>query len=211
MSPMDTPPVGVTNAPVQVTTNPAFLHDRYLLKRQLLKLVGASFNIYDPGGTQVLQANQKGFKLKEDIRLLGGPGLQQELVGIFARQVMDFSAAYDVVDLTTNTKIGALRRKGFRSIVRDEWLVLDPWDREIGKVIEDSMALALVRRFLTNLVPQNYDLLLGTTRAVDLKQNFNPFSYHLNVVFEVPATQFDRRVGLATAVLIAAIEGRQRG
>ena len=204
---MDTPPTELLKTP---EPHPAFLHDRYLLKRQLLKLVGASFNLYDPGGTQVLQANQKGFKLKEDIRILGGPGLQQELVGIFARQIMDFSAAYDIVDLTTNTKIGAMRRKGLSSLVRDEWLVLDPWDREIGKVIEDSLALALVRRLLSNLVPQNYDLLLGSSRAVDLKQNFNPFSYHLNVIFEVPSAQFDRRMGVAAAVLLAAIEGRQR-
>jgi uncharacterized protein YxjI len=208
---METPPPATENLPVQPTLDRVFLHDRYLLKRQLLKLVGASFNLYDPSGTQVLQANQKGFKLKEDIRILGGAGLKEELVGIFARQVIDFSAAYDVVDLTTNTKIGAFRRKGFQSIVRDEWLVLDPWDREIGKVIEDSLALALVRRFLTALVPQNYDLLIGSGRAVDLKQNFNPFSYHLNVVFDVPATQFDRRIGLAAAVLLAAIEGRQKG
>ncbi|MGV3615477.1 MAG: hypothetical protein ACO1SV_09110 [Fimbriimonas sp.] len=206
---MDMPPTVRESMPVPTAAHPAFLHDRYLLKRQLLKLVGASFNLYDPSGTQVLQANQKGFKLKEDIRILGGPGLQQELVGIFARQVMDFSGAYDVVDLATQTKIGALRRKGLSSIVRDEWIVLDPWDREIGKVVEDSMALALVRRFLTNLVPQNYDLMLGTQRAVDLKQNFNPFSYHLNVIFEVPYAQFDRRLGIAASVLLAAIEGRQ--
>lgn len=196
--------------PTRVVENPVFLHNQYLLKRQLLKLIGASFNIYDPSGVQVLQANQKGFKLKEDIRILGGPGLQQELVGIFARQVMDFAGTYDVVDLTTNTKIGALQRKGWNSIVRDEWNVLDAWDRQIGTLIEDSLALAMVRRFLSGLVPQNYDLVLGTQRAVDYKQNFNPFSYHLNITFEVPNAQFDRRLGLAAAVLLAAIEGRQQ-
>jgi hypothetical protein len=207
---MEMPPVG-QQAPVTRPENPVFLHDRYVLKRQLLKLIGSSFNLYDPSGVQVLQANQKGFKLKEDIRILGGPNLQQEMIGIFATKVIDFSSSYDVVDLTTQTKIGSLKRKGFASMLRDEWTVFDPWDREIGKVIEDSLALALVRRLLTKLVPQNYDLLLGTTRAVDFKQNFNPFSYHLNVIFEVPNSQFDRRLGLAAAVLLAAIEGRQRG
>ncbi len=206
MSPMDTPSV----APYPRAQELAFSHDRYLLKRQLLKLIGSSFNIYDPSGTQVLQANQKGFKLKEDIRILGGPNLQQELVGIFARQVIDFSAAYDVVDLTNNTKIGALKRKGLKSMLRDEWVVMDPWDREFGSLHEDSMALALVRRFLTNIVPQNYDLTVNGGRVVDFKQNFNPFSYHLNIAFETPASNFDRRLGLAAAVLLAAIEGRQQ-
>jgi hypothetical protein len=78
-------------------------------------------------------------------------------------------------------------------------------------LIEDSLALALIRRLLTNLVPQNYDLLVGETRKVDLKQNFNPFSYHLGIEFFSPPQDFDRRMGLAGAVLLAAIEGRQAG
>lgn len=187
-----------------------FSGDHYVLKRQLLKLIGGAYKIFDASGTQVVQANQKGFKLKEDIRLLGGAGLDQEIVGIFARQIIDFSAAYDVVDLRDNTKIGAFRRKGFKSIIRDEWIVMDANDMEIGTIIEDSMALALVRRFLTNLVPQNYDLLIGGTRVVDLKQNFNPFSYHLNIDFFAPPETFDRRLGLAAGVLLAAIEGKQK-
>jgi len=202
-------------APLYHPISNPFTQDNYVLKRQLLKLVGASFNIYGPDGTQVLQANQKGFRLKEDIRLLGGPGLKQELIGIFARQVLDISAAYDVVDLTSQTKIGALRRKGLHSIARDEWIVLDAYDREVGTLIEDSLGMALLRRLVANfvgsLIPQNYDLNIGGQRVVDLKQNFNPFSYHLNIRFETSPQQFDRRVGLAAAVLLAAIEGKQRG
>ncbi len=185
----------------------AFGGSHYVLKRQLLKLIGGAFRIYDEGGTQVVQANQKGFKLKADIRLLVGPELSQEVVGIFARSVFGFSAAYDVVDLTSNAKIGAFRRKGFKSLVRDEWEVLDANDMQVGVVIEDSLALGLVRRFLTNLVPQNYDLLVGGTKVADLKQTFNPFNYNLHIDFHVAG--FDRRMGLAAGVLLAAIEGKQ--
>jgi uncharacterized protein YxjI len=185
--------------------------NHYVLKKQLLKLIGASFNIYDAHGTQILQANQKGFKLKEDIRLMGGPGLQTELIGIFARNVIDFSAAYDVIDLQSGHRIGVFKRKGWQSMARDEWIVMDAHENQVGTLIEDSLALALIRRLLTNLVPQNYDLLVGETRKVDLKQNFNPFSYHLGIEFFSPPQDFDRRMGLAGAVLLAAIEGRQAG
>lgn len=185
--------------------------NRLYLKRRLLKLIGATFHIHEPGnGQEVMVANKKGFKLKEDIRI----SVQgREEIGIFARQIMDFKASYDVVDLTnpTNPRVGTLKRKGWSSIFRDEWIVCDESEAEIGKVIEDSMMLALVRRLLTNLVPQNYDLLVGETKVVDFRQNFNPFSYHLNIDFLVPASQFDRRLGLAAAVLLAAIEGRQSG
>ncbi|MFM9874436.1 MAG: hypothetical protein ACKVQS_13355 [Fimbriimonadaceae bacterium] len=201
------PPV---SAPVPAQGDP-FSGNHFVLKRQLLKLIGASFNIYDVHGVQILQANQKGFKLKEDIRLMGGPGLQTELIGIFARKVMDFSASYDVMDLQTNQRIGVFRRKGWHSLARDEWIVMDANEVAIGTLIEDTLAMALLRRLLTNLIPQNYDLLVGEVRKVDLKQNFNPFSYHLGIEFFTPPQDFDRRMGLAGAVLLAAIEGRQAG
>lgn len=186
--------------------------NNYYLKRKILKLVGGTFHIFDPSGAEILRAEKKGFKLKEDIRIFGGPGLQQELVGIFARQVMDFSASYDVIDSLTGNRLAVFQRKGWKSILRDEWVVLDAQEREMGQMVEDNMGLALLRRFLSNLIPQNYDLIgLDGNRAVDLKQNFNPFSYHLNVDFYSSPAQFDRRIGLAGAVLLAAIEGRQSG
>lgn len=185
----------------------------YTLKRQLMKLVGNNFRIYDPAGQLVAFVNQKGFRLKEDIRVYADESATKEVMVIQARQIMDFSAAYDIWDSTTQTKIGAMRRKGWHSIIRDEWEILDPMDQVIGTLIEDSIALALVRRFLSALVPQNYDMIMFDGRkVVDLKQNFNPFSYHLNIDFTMdPQATLDRRMGLAGAILLAAIEGKQRG
>ncbi len=185
----------------------------YTLKRQLLKLVGNNFRIYDPSGQLVAFVNQKGFRLKEDIRVYSDESATQEVMVIQARQIIDFSAAYDIWDSTTQTKVGAMRRKGWHSIIRDEWEVLDPNDQVIGTLIEDSVALALVRRFLSALVPQNYDMIMFDGRkVVDLRQNFNPFSYHLNIDFTMdPQATLDRRIGIAGAILLAAIEGRQKG
>jgi len=64
-----------------------------------------------------------------------------------------------VVDSAYNQKVGALRRRGLQSILRDEWEVLDANDNVIGKLFEDSMGLALLRRFLLgSWLPQNYDM-----------------------------------------------------
>lgn len=183
----------------------------YYLKRQLLKLIGAGFFIYEPSGALCFYVHQKGFKLKEDIRVYADDKQTQELLTIRARQIMDFSAAYDVVDAISGQKVGMLKRKGWKSIARDEWEVCDANDQPYGVLVEDSMLLALIRRFLSNLVPQNYDLLIGGQRVLDVRQNFNPFSYHLNIVFE-QGVQYplDPRMGIASAVLLAAIEGRQK-
>ncbi len=188
---------------------PIFQHNQYLLKRQVFALAG-KFRFFDPSGKLVLFSEQKMFKLREDIRVYADESKTQEVLTIKARQIIDFSAAYDVVDSATGQKVGALRRKGLASILRDEWEILDAGDLVIGKMFEDSMGLALLRRFLSNLIPQNYDIAFGAERVADLKQNFNPFTYELNLDFSVDVNhRLDRRLGLAAGILLAAVEGRQ--
>ncbi len=190
--------------------NPIFQHPSYLLKRQAIALAG-KFRFYDPSGNLVMFSEQKMFKWREDIRVYADENKTQEVLSIKARQIVDFSAAYDVVDTALNQKVGALRRKGLRSILRDEWEVLDANDNVKGLLFEDSMGLALLRRLvLGSWLPQNYDITFGETRVADLKQNFNLFRYELNLDFTMDtAQQLDRRLGIAAGILLAAVEGKQ--
>jgi uncharacterized protein YxjI len=193
-----------------ILVNPAFRHDRFLLRRQVLALTGR-FRIYAPDGSLVLFSQQKMFKLKEDIRIYSDESMSRELLYIQARSVIDFSAAYDVIDGESKQKIGVWRRKGFRSLLRDEWELLDAQDRQQGTLTEDNITQALLRRFLLGKwLPQNYDVVMNGRRMADLKQRFNPFRYELDIDFTVdPARQLDPRLGIAAAVLLATIEGRQ--
>jgi hypothetical protein len=94
-----------------------FQHTHYLVRRKIFKLFGAAFHIYDPSGKVAFYSKQKAFKLKEDIRVYTGEDMRTEVLTILARQILDFSAAYDVFDPATNRKVGALKRKGIKSIV----------------------------------------------------------------------------------------------
>jgi hypothetical protein len=190
--------------------NPIFQFPNYLLRRQAIALTG-KFRFYDPAGRLVMFSEQKMFKLREDIRVYSDENKSQEVLSIKARQILDFSAAYDVIDTAMNQKVGVLRRKGLRSILRDEWEVLDANDQVIGMLFEDSVGLALLRRLLLgSLLPQNYDITFGNTRVADLKQRFNPLRYELDVDFRMDtANQLDRRLGLAAGILLATVEGRQ--
>jgi uncharacterized protein YxjI len=187
-----------------------FQHDRYLLKRQVLALTG-KFRIYDPMENLVLFSEQKMFRLREDIRVYADESKTQEVLTIKARQIIDFSAAYDVIESATGQKAGALRRKGWRSLLRDEWEILDTNDQPIGQIFEDSVGRAILRRFLLgSFLPQNYDVTIGTERVADLKQRFNLFAYRLDMDFSVDTgRRLDRRLGVAAGILLATIEGKQ--
>ena len=188
----------------------AFLHNTYLLRRQVFALAG-KFRVYDPSENLVLFSEQKMFRLREDIRIYSDESKTQEVLNIKARQIIDFSAAYDVMDSMTGEKVGTLRRKGWRSMLRDEWEVLDANDQPRGMLFEDSMQLALLRRLLLgSLLPQNYDLTLGETRVADLRQRFNLFRYELDLDFSMDiARTLDRRLGIAAGILLATVEGKQ--
>lgn len=188
----------------------ALVQHAYTARRNFFNFLGIKCEIYTPEGQPFLFVHLKAFKLKEDITVYADPGQTQPLLSIKARQIIDFSAAYDVFDLGQQTKVGALRRKGLKSILRDEWEILDVHDQVVGLVQEDSMALAMLRRFLSSLIPQNYTVTLGGHQVGAVEGTWNPFivKHTMNLSHDVHG-QFDRRLALATSVLLMVIEGKQ--
>jgi hypothetical protein len=191
--------------------HPNFKHTNYYLKKQFLKILGGSYRIYDSSENLVFFGSLKAFKLREDIRIYSDEAKTDELILIKARSVLDFGATYDVTDAKTQEKAGALRRKGIKStFLCDEWIILDNNDREIGFIKEDSAILGLVRRFLTNLIPQTYRGFVNGAQVLQFKQNFNPFALRMSLDFSMDTDkQLDRRLGIAGAILLSAIEGKQ--
>ena len=190
--------------------NTAFEHPRYTIRRKVLQIFGAGFHVFDEGNRVIAFSRQKAFKLKEDIRVFTDESMATELLRIGARQVIDFSAAYDVIDSGADRKIGAAQRRGLRSVLRDSWQLLDADDQVVARIEEDSAGLAFLRRFLTNLIPQTFHVRdhQGREQAT-LKVHFNPFVYRMTVDVASGCT-LDRRLVFAAAVLVAAIEGRQQ-
>jgi hypothetical protein len=189
----------------------SFSHSTYLLKRQVLALTG-KVRVYTPTGQVGLYSEQKMFKLREDIRVYSDENKLNELLWIQARQIIDFAAAYDVFDQTSGMKVGALRRKGWRSIMRDTWEILDSMDQVIGIVREDSPGRALLRRLLLgSLLPQRYEVVqVGEQVTAQFSQRFHLFRYELDIDFTMAPKSLDRRLGLAIGILLAILEGKQQ-
>ena len=193
-----------------MSANP-FEHSHYTVHKQVFKLFGGAFRCYDPVGNLAAYADMKPYKLKEDIRVYSGEDRLNELLVIKARSILDISAVYDVFDPTTNESVGAIQRRGLKSLLRDEWTILDNTEHQIGSITEDSTLLALLRRFVTSWIPQTFHGEVGGAPVFTFAQNFNPFSLRLSLDFsEDTADRLDRRLGMAAAVLLCAIEGRQQ-
>ena len=186
-----------------------FQLSNYTIRRKVLKLFGGVFHVFGPDGELVFYSKQKAFKLREDIRLYNDENMTEEILLIQARNIIDFAAAYDVIDSVNGQKVGALRRKGWESMFRDQWMIMDADDNEVGIIMEDSGLMAFLRRFLSNLIPQEFYAEVTGERVCNYKQHFNPFVYKLDVNLTTEANAFDRIICLAGGILLAAIEGRQ--
>ena len=184
--------------------------DIFEFRKQFFKLAGGAFRVFDANQQLLLFSEQKAFKLREDIRVYTDEGKMNEVLSIKTPQILDISATYEIVDSPSQSKVGSLKRKGLKSILRDEWEIYDPHGMLLGLVQEDSTVMALLRRFLTNLVPQAYSFVLGGEAVGSFKQRFNPFLYHATMDLSADrGRKLDRRIAVAAAILLMAIEGRQ--
>src|SRR5579883_2171275 len=93
-----------------------YQHDHFQAQKKMLKLVGGSFYLRTMDGRLLAYSKQKAFKLKEDIRIYSDEAMTHELLYIQADRIVDFSAAYSVIDSQTGERVGSLRRKGWSSL-----------------------------------------------------------------------------------------------
>jgi hypothetical protein len=179
-------------------------------RKQFFKLAGGAFRVYDQSQRLLLFSEQKAFKIREDIRVYDSESKTNQVLAIRTQQVFDISPTFEIIELPSGDKAGSLKRKGLKSILRDEWEIFDPNGVLIGKVEEDSTLFAILRRFLTNLIPQKYHFVIGSETVGTFQQAFNPFLYRATMdLSQDTGKKLDRRLALAAGILLLAIEGRQ--
>lgn len=190
-----------------------YRYDQMEARKQVFKLLGAAFHLRTPDGRLLAYSKQKAFRLKEDISVFADEEQTDLLLRIQAAQIIDFGASYHVYDGRTGEHYGTLRRKGWSSLVRDSWEILDADGNVRGRVIEDSTWKALVRRFIdlaALLMPQTFLVQVDGQTVATMKQNLNLFvrKYEIDLSQDIGG-MLPRPLAVATVILLLAIEGRQ--
>ncbi|MDB5185338.1 MAG: hypothetical protein JWN38_1146 [Candidatus Saccharibacteria bacterium] len=200
-------------------------HKQIDFRRKFLKLFGAEIRLSDAHTEEALGIiKMKAWKLREDIRLYRDDSLQQELLRISARQIIDFGATYDVFDSAQGQPLFSLRRKGLKStFVRDHWDLLDAHGGVFGNVQETSSGLALARRWLEVLpfgdiialifafVPQTYTISTsdgqgGLALAGTIIHRKNPVIVKMHLDTTQAQATLDPRVCLSASALLSVID-----
>ncbi len=96
------------------------------------------FTATDTNGHVVAYVRQKMFKLKEDIIIYDNESKTKENFRIRADKWIDFSTAYSITDLNTKEEIGKVARKGWRSIWKASYQLIDQHQKLQYNINEDS-------------------------------------------------------------------------
>src|SRR5215472_11974196 len=202
---------GVTAPAAQPAIAAAIFQQDTFAVRQKIFALAPCFYIDDHMGNALAFLRKKVFTWKDEIRVFTDETQSMELLHIKARKIIDWGTAFDVTDSINHQKVGVLKRRGWKSVMRKEWIIMDALDQEIGRIQEDSMMLALVRRFVLAFIPQTYSFEIAGQPVGTAEQNWNVFAPKMRVDFSSdPGKRLDRRLAVASVVLLMAVEGRQR-
>ncbi len=187
-----------------------FEDDEFVIEEKFLS-VGKKYFIKNKERDLVGYCERKSLKIQEDIRVFADETKAEEIFKIKQRNIMNFSGLFEIIDSKSEETIGYLKRKGFKSIILGEWILLDPERNEIGKVRADSLVKEAARYRFFKHIPYRYKMFYDNRYAGVLKQRFSVLKNEYKVqIKEEPAHGLDRRLVISIALLLDAVESRFR-
>ncbi|MBQ1049615.1 hypothetical protein KBX50_14220 [Micromonospora sp. C51] len=150
-------------------------------------------------------AQQKRLAFKEQVTIYTDESKQQPLLGFKARQRLDLGATYDVTDDAGNP-IGLFRKDFAQSLLRSTWHVEQAGLPNVTGQ-ERSMPVALLRRFVDSLswLPYHFDFVADGQPVFSVVKKWGLRDRY---VVEIQNPQIDRRLVIAMAVALDALQGR---
>lgn len=205
---MVSPALGSSSKTAPISA-PIFQQDRFTAHQKVFTLK-PQFYFRDPGGNTLAFLRKEVFSWKDEIRVFTDQSQTMELLTIKARKIIDWGAAFEVTDSINRESVGTLKRRGWKSLLRSEWIIAGSNGQEVGTIRESSALRAFLRRLLSNLLPQTYSFEVLGQQVGRARQKFNFFVPRMEADFSNDTQQLlDRRLATAAIVLLITIEGQQ--
>ncbi|MBI1808690.1 MAG: hypothetical protein HYR75_02225 [Gemmatimonadetes bacterium] len=186
---------------------PPFAADAaYVIKRPFFSFFDRTFRVYDAGGAMVLFVRHPLLRLRTEFRLFADEAMLHAVAAIQARQALAINFAYDVTDPNDGRRLGTLRSRGFRSIVRDTWDLLGESEQEIGIMTEDGWSML---RHLVPILVGHWHVEVGGETVATIDQRFRLFTKEYRLTIHASRSGVDPRFLMACALLALMREDRR--
>ena len=178
-------------------------HSTYRIRRPFWSIFGRRFLVFAPDGSLVLFVKHPYFKFKPEFTLFTDETESVPVMIVRSRTVLAINRAYDVFDAQTQAKLGTIRSRGLKSIVRDTWDLLDANDQPVGLVQEDG--LSILRRIFPILLGR-WHAELGGSPVATIQQLFRLFIKEYTIDVSMAQGRIDPRFVIAIAMLALLAE-----
>lgn len=186
---------------------PIWYQNYYRIRKKVVAIAN-QYWIEDANGNPLGYARQKIIRIKESIPVFSDDSMKQEIFRIHQENVADMWGTFAVIDTATSATVGKIRREALSSgVYKDQYLLLDFLGNRVGKVAERA-GRGLARKFLPggNLVPEHLVVEFNGQEVTEIKQQFKVIGDIWEVDCSRIPPQFDRRVLLASMLLMGMIE-----
>ncbi len=180
-----------------------FSHPNYSVKQSFWAIFGRKTRVYAPDGSLVAFIKRPLFKWKEEQTIYADEAQTQPLLFIKARKAIAINMVRDVFDANTGELVGSIKSRGWKSIIRDTWDILDPHEQPVGIMQEDGMSL--LRRMFPILLGK-WKIELQGQMVCYVKQVFKFFAKEYTMDMSMNQGRMDPRFAMALAVLALQAE-----
>lgn len=174
-----------------------FSHASYTLVRPLFSW-RRIYRVYAPDGALAAFVEQPWFRLRTEWTVFQDEEMTQPILLIKNRRFAAINMEHDLFDAQSGARLGVVRNRGWRSVFRDAWDILDADEHPVGEMVERGPAF--LRRFI-KLIPGRHSIYLGGQEKAHLEQQFHLFRR----VFDLDLLQVDDPIEPRFAIACALI------
>lgn len=181
-------------------------HPRLILKRPWFSLLGRKMYVYAPNRSLLAYVKRPLFKLRDEFTIYADESETQPLLLVKARSVIGINMSYDVIDCASQQRVGTIRSRGWESIFRDTYDLLDEREQPVGVFVETGNAM-LRRLFPFLLGEWNIEVRGQTVGRVE--QVWQWFEKEFTLDLSANRDAMDPRFAVALTVFALIRESRR--
>ena len=177
---------------------------RYRIKRPLFSFFERTFRVFTADGQLIMFIRHPLMRLREEFMVFADEEMTRPLLRVKSRQVIAINFSYDVFDAATGQLLGSVQKRGWKSIVRDTFLILDAQGAEVGRCEEQGWSI--LRRFLP-ILTSRHGIFVQGAQVGAVRQVFRFITKEFEV--DLGPSPLDPRFVLAVALLALMAEARR--
>ena len=178
----------------------------YTVRRPWISFFDRTFRVFDAAGQLVAFVRHPILRVREQFQIYADEAMQQPIATIQCRQIVAINRTYDVTDPTSGQWIGTLRSRGFKSMLRDTFDLLDAQEQPVGLL--EELGWSWLRRILPILLG-HWRVVLGEAEVAKIDQVFRFFVKEYRLTVAAQGKNVDTRFLLACALLALLRENRR--